>query len=182
MKYIIAYTDGSILLKEKRGGTAFYLEFKDGENILGTTSFSKGYVNTTISRMEMYGIIFALSKIQEKQKYKVLIVSDSEFVVNSINKGWVSNWEKEKFLDRPNSDLWIRFLEEYRKFPKENLTFKHTRGHGKGLLCYQKGNDIVDRLCSYKVQTSFEEDVLCPYRAQVLEEKIKNLEEKYSKK
>jgi ribonuclease HI len=57
---------------------------------------------------------------------KVLVVSDSKYVVDSVVKKWVLGWEKKGFVDRKNSDLWKRFLLIYRK---HQVDFKWVKGH-----------------------------------------------------
>ena len=50
-----------------------------------------------------------------KKPAKVLITSDSKYVIDSVDKGWVFNWQKNNFKDKKNPDLWRRFLEVYSK-------------------------------------------------------------------
>lgn len=150
MKVIVAYTDGSCNVKSRLGGFGVFLQFREGPNIISESFLQNGYSNTTVSRMELLAIITTLQAIKVKHKYKVIIISDSQYTVNSINNGWVFRWESEGFLERKNKDLWSMFLQEYRKFPIGVISFIHTRGHGKGLECYQKGNNIADLLADYK--------------------------------
>lgn len=150
MKVIVAYTDGSCNVKSKLGGFGAFLQFREGSNVLTESFLQNGYSHTTVSRMELLAIITTLQIITIKNKYKVIIISDSQYTVNSINNGWVFRWESEGFIERKNKDLWSKFLEEYRKFTPGIISFIHTRGHGKGLECYQKGNDIADALADYK--------------------------------
>jgi len=158
MKYIIAYTDGSCNSKSRLGGYGSYLQLIENSEIKKELKLNKGYSNTTVSRMELLAIIRALQSITTKNKYKILVISDSQYTVNSINNGWVFRWRSEGFVGRKNSDLWKLFLQEYSKFYPGIVTFIHTRGHGKGLLCYQKGNDIADELANYKQFKTYEED------------------------
>ena len=50
----------------------------------------------------------------------------SKYVVNVIEKNWLFNWEKNNFSKKKNSDLWIRFLNVYRK---HNVRFIWVKGH-----------------------------------------------------
>ena len=61
-----------------------------------------------------------------KKKASVLITSDSKYVIDSVVKGWVFNWERTNFKDKKNPDLWKRFLEVYRK---HDVEFKWVKGH-----------------------------------------------------
>ena len=56
----------------------------------------------------------------------MLVVSDSKYVVDSVVKKWVFGWEKKKFVNRKNADLWQRLLVIYRK---HQVDFKWIKGH-----------------------------------------------------
>lgn len=151
MKSIVIYTDGSCNAKTRFGGFGFYTQYKDNQTTVNIQKGSFGYSNTTTSRMELRAIIKALQIIDIKFAKHILLISDSEYTINSINKGWVLRWEIDNFEDRKNSDLWKLFLKEYRRVSSNNtIMFVHTRGHGRGKECYQKGNDIADKLADYK--------------------------------
>lgn len=86
--------------------------------------FSQAFRHTTNNRMELLGVIVSLEKL--KKKASVLITSDSKYVIDSVVKGWVFNWERTNFKDKKNPDLWKRFLEVYRK---HDVEFKWVKGH-----------------------------------------------------
>jgi ribonuclease HI len=75
--------------------------------------------------MELLAVIVGLEKLKNPHT-KVLVVSDSKYVVDSIVKKWVFGWEKKRFLDRKNADLWKRLLVIYRK---HEVDFKWIKGH-----------------------------------------------------
>lgn len=56
----------------------------------------------------------------------VLVISDSKYVVEAVEKGWVFNWQKKGFKGKKNPDLWQRFLELYKK---HKIRFKWIKGH-----------------------------------------------------
>ena len=56
----------------------------------------------------------------------IRVVSDSSYVVNSVSKGWLFNWEKKGFAKAKNPDLWMRFLKVYRR---HRVTFSWIKGH-----------------------------------------------------
>ena len=151
MNKITIYTDGSCYIKTRTGGVGVYIQLENGSE----SFISKGYSNTTISRMELRAIITALQHIIDKEKFQIEIISDSQYTINSINQKWVYNWEKQGFCDRKNSDLWKLFLKEYRKFNPKNIKFTHCRGH-QGTL----GNEIADLLCCYKSFEVYNEDLI----------------------
>lgn len=146
--YYVIYTDGSCY--KGRGGFGVYIELRTKETLISWSELSGGFENTTISRMELMAIVVGLEEIKGKERLPVLIVSDSQFIINSIRQKWVDRWESEKWLDRKNSDLWQVFLETWREFNAEKVKFRHTRGHGRGLECYRAGNDHADKLADYK--------------------------------
>jgi len=60
--------------------------------------------------MELIAIIVALETLK-KENSNVVVYSDSKYVIDSINLGWVYGWVKKGFKDKANPDLWKRFLE-----------------------------------------------------------------------
>ena len=75
--------------------------------------------------MELLAVIVALEQIKSDGS-DVLVTSDSRYVVDSVDKGWVFNWVKKGFKGKKNSDLWKRFLKIY---PKHKVKFKWVKGH-----------------------------------------------------
>ena len=57
---------------------------------------------------------------------EIILYSDSKYVVDSVNKGWVFGWERKNFEKRLNADLWIRFLAVYRR---HRVRFVWVKGH-----------------------------------------------------
>ena len=88
---------------------------------------SEGFKLSTNNRMELLGVIKGLEALK-KENLDIEITSDSKYVVDSVNKGWVFNWEKKSFKSRKNSDLWKRFLVEYRK---HNIELFWIKGHNE---------------------------------------------------
>lgn len=161
-KKVLIFTDGSCYAKTRKGGYGVFMQFKDGQFVVAEKSISKGYSNTTISRMELKAIIVGLKNITVKGLYPIIVISDSEYTVNSINEGWVINWERENFLGRKNADLWREFLNIWRTFPEGIVKFIHTKGHSKGKTPFKYGNAKADELASFKNFTDYIEDT-CNY-------------------
>lgn len=87
--------------------------------------------------MELLAVIVAL----EQLKYKgsdVVLYSDSSYVCDAINQGWIQDWEKKGFRKTKNPDLWKRFLKLYRK---HNVKFVWIKGHSQN-----PDNEICDKL------------------------------------
>ncbi|WP_394758980.1 ribonuclease HI [Flavobacterium sp.] len=116
------YTDGAAKGNPGPGGYGVVME------LVGTSfkkEFYEGFRHTTNNRMELLAVIVGLEKLKNPNM-KVLVVSDSKYVVDSVEKKWVLGWEKKGFKDRKNSDLWKRFLVIHRK---HQVDFKWIKGH-----------------------------------------------------
>lgn len=119
---VILYTDGSSRGNPGPGGYGLILEWA-GKNVF--KEFSQGYRKTTNNRMELLAVIVGLEKLKNPGT-SILVVSDSKYVVDAVDKKWVFGWEKKNFKDKKNPDLWIRFLKIYRQ---HQVTFKWIKGH-----------------------------------------------------
>ena len=116
------YTDGAAKGNPGNGGYGVVME------LVGTPykkEYFEGFRLTTNNRMELLAVIVGLEKLK-KPNMKVLVISDSKYVVDSVLKSWVLGWEKKKFVGRKNPDLWKRFLIAYRK---HTVDFKWIKGH-----------------------------------------------------
>lgn len=120
MADITIYTDGSALGNPGKGGFGAVL-------ISGPyrREVSQGYRLTTNNRMELLAVIVALEMLKFEGS-NVTLYSDSQYVVNAVEKGWVFGWERKGFAGRKNADLWIRFLRIYRK---HHVRFVWVKGH-----------------------------------------------------
>ena len=116
------YTDGAAKGNPGPGGYGVVMEWVGKPY---RKEFFEGFRLTTNNRMELLAVIVGLEKLKTPNT-KVLVVSDSKYVVDSVEKKWVLGWEKKGFADRKNSDLWKRFLIIYRK---HQVDFKWIKGH-----------------------------------------------------
>ena len=116
------YTDGAAKGNPGPGGYGVVMEWVGKPY---KKEFYEGFRLTTNNRMELLAVIVGLEKLKMTNT-KVLIVSDSKYVVDSVLKGWVFGWEKKGFVDRKNPDLWKRFLKIYRQ---HQVSFKWIKGH-----------------------------------------------------
>ena len=128
------FTDGSSRGNPGPGGYGVVMLYKDNRKEL-----SQGYKTTTNNRMELTAVIKALEAIK-KNSIKVTIYSDSKYVVESVEKGWIWNWEKKNFKKKQNIDLWKQFIPLYKKF---NIKFIWVKGHA-GI----KENERCDKLAN----------------------------------
>ena len=86
---------------------------------------SKGFRHTTNNRMELLAVIVGLEHLKNIDS-EVQVYSDSKYVVDSIEKKWVFQWEKKHFKRKKNIDLWKRFLTIYKK---HKVSFNWVKGH-----------------------------------------------------
>ena len=100
------YTDGSSAPNPGLGGFGIVME-KVGTDYV--KEFSQAFRHTTNNRMELLGVIVSLEKL--KKKASVLITSDSKYVIDSVVKGWVFNWERTNFKDKKNVDMWKAYIQ-----------------------------------------------------------------------
>ncbi len=103
------YTDGACSGNPGPGGYGVILKYGGREKEL-----SGGYALTTNNRMELLGVIKGLEAL--KRPCEVTLYSDSKYVVDAINLGWVHKWKKSGWMRDRNSpaknrDLWEKVLE-----------------------------------------------------------------------
>lgn len=120
MPKITIYTDGAA--KGNPGNGGYGVVMMSGKH---KKELSEGFRNTTNNRMELLSVIVALELIKV-EKADVEIFSDSKYVVDAVEKGWVFGWQKKGFKGKKNVDLWQRFLKIY---PKHNVKFHWVKGH-----------------------------------------------------
>ncbi len=98
---------------------------------------SEGYRHTTNNRMELLAVIKALEALKSTD-YPVEIYSDSKYVVDAINKGWLRTWQKTGFKKKKNPDLWQRLIPLLAKYKPR---FHWVKGHAG-----QADNERCDEL------------------------------------
>ncbi|MFT5618888.1 MAG: ribonuclease HI [Arenicella sp.] len=119
---IIIYTDGSSLGNPGPGGFGTVLISKEHKM---RKEISGGFRKTTNNRMELLAVIVGLEVLKIPNS-EVLVYSDSKYVVDSVEKGWLWGWVKKGFKDKKNPDLWKRFITAYKK---HNVKLKWVKGH-----------------------------------------------------
>jgi ribonuclease HI len=129
---ITIYTDGAASGNPGPGGYGVVLI--SGKHRLEK---SEGFRLTTNNRMELLAVIVGLEALKIPDS-RVTIYTDSRYVSDSVEKGWVFQWESKAFKKKKNPDLWIRFLKVYRK---HNIKFVWIKGHASN-----PENELCDRL------------------------------------
>lgn len=115
---VTMYTDGAASGNPGPGGYGIVLKYGPYRKEL-----SEGFAMTTNNRMELLAVIKGLEALTRKN-LKVKVYTDSRYVSEAINQGWVFQWESKRFKKRKNIDLWKKFLELYRKFDLEMIWVK----------------------------------------------------------
>lgn len=136
MKKVELYTDGACSGNPGRGGFGIVLKYKETEKTV-----SKGYKFTTNNRMELTAVITGLSML--KYPCEVTVYSDSKYVVDAIEKGWLAGWQRKgwkKSDGKPavNSDLWQQLVPLLKM---HDVSFVWVKGHDG-----HKYNELCDKL------------------------------------
>ena len=115
------YTDGASRGNPGPGGYGTILIAGNHKKEL-----SQGYKKTTNNRMELMAVIAGLEALK-KQGLRVVIYSDSKYVVDAVEKGWLNTWIATDFKGgKKNKDLWLQF---YHLSKKQFLRFVWVKGH-----------------------------------------------------
>lgn len=143
MKKIEIFTDGACSGNPGPGGWAAILKYKD--NVKKISGFVP---NTTNNRMEILALINALSIL--KESCEITVYSDSKYVVDSINKNWVLNWQKNNWMKKnkkvPNSDLWYTLLNLMKN---HKIDFIWVRGHSG-----HPENEECDKMAVFEIKNN----------------------------
>lgn len=134
------WTDGACSGNPGRGGYAALLMATLANGQVHEKVISQGFRQTTNNRMELLAVIAGLEALRYPSN--VVIHSDSQYVVNAINKGWLASWHKMNWKRRqkpiPNADLWQRLI---KALEPHSASFIWVRGHNGNA-----NNERVDQL------------------------------------
>ena len=114
------FTDGASSGNPGPGGYGVIL--RSGQHY---KELSEGFRKTTNNRMELMAVIKGLEALKNP-KQDVTIFSDSKYVIDAIEKGWLYGWIKKGFAGKKNKDLWLRYHEISKQ---HNIKFQWVRGH-----------------------------------------------------
>jgi len=143
MKEVKIYTDGACRGNPGPGGYGAVLQYGSHEKEI---SGSKDYA--TNNQMELMAAIVGLKIL--KESCNVQIYSDSKYLTDSFNKGWIYNWQRQNWMhgngERANADL---FKELLTLVEKHKVTFHWVKGHSGHPLnerCDKIANKAIDLL------------------------------------
>ncbi len=145
--HVDIYTDGSARGNpDGPGGYGAIIKYIDNAGKLHEREYSAGYVKTTNNRMELLGAITALENLTKP--CDVTLYSDSQYLTNAFNKGWIEAWKKKgwkrsggKLL---NIDLWKRLDELTTVHKCKFVWIKGHAGHPENERCDKLATDAAD--------------------------------------
>lgn len=115
------YTDGSSRGNPGPGGYGTILIWGEHRREL-----SGGFRRTTNNRMELMAVIAGLEALK-KEGMRIVVYSDSQYVVKAVQEGWLKNWIATNFKGgKKNKDLWLYYAELAKK---NQVRFVWVRGH-----------------------------------------------------
>ena len=130
------YTDGAYSSSSDCGGASAIIVHEG--NIVN--KLYQGYKHTTNNRMELSAVLYALKWFKEPSN--IIIYSDSQYIVNSINNGSARKWFQEQDYSKKNLDIWVEILDLIDW--NLNVEFRWVKGHADNA-----GNILVDTLCTH---------------------------------
>lgn len=151
--FIKIYTDGGCL--ENPNGKGGYGVIIINDKI---TEFSQGYKSTTNNRMELRGVIRALEELKEPSNIELF--TDSQYICNSFNLGWLDNWLKTNWKNNTvkNIDLWKKIIE---LLENHYIVFNWVKGHANNeynnrcdelaTLAYN-GENLIDDIGFFEIK------------------------------
>ena len=124
MEKVIIYTDGACSGNPGPGGWGTVLMYKDSKK-----EISGGAKNTTNNIMELTAVVEGLKLL--KFPCEVELYSDSAYIVNAFNQGWIYNWKKKNWKtadgkEVKNKEIW---QELYELTQTHKVIFNKVKGH-----------------------------------------------------
>jgi len=135
------YTDGAARGNPGPGGYGIVLISRKHKL---RKELNGGFRRTTNNRMELLAVILGLEALKQ-EGLEVVVYSDSKYVVDAINQGWIWNWVKKGFKNKKNVDLWKRFIPAYRKHKVRFVWVKGHAGYALNERCDQLATEAADK-------------------------------------
>lgn len=143
------FTDGSALTNSGPGGYGTVLQYIDSNGRLHERELSGGEADTTNNRMELMAAIAGLEALI--CPCEVELYSDSKYLTDSFNKGWIDQWEYRGWKtatgkDVLNVDLWKRLLKAKELHQVKFLWIKGHSGHPENERCDLLAKRAAERI------------------------------------
>ena len=142
------YTDGAARGNpEGPGGYGTILRFVDSKGNIHEREFSQGYIKTTNNRMELMAAIIGLEALTKP--CDVTLYSDSKYLTDAFNAGWVDNWIKNNWRSASkqpvkNLELWKRLLKAKEPHKVKFVWVKGHDGHEFNERCDKLATNAAD--------------------------------------
>ena len=141
MKNVQIYTDGACSGNPGPGGYGIVLLYGSSRK-----EISEGFELTTNNRMEMLAAIEGLKALKEPCAIK--LYSDSKYLVDAINKGWVTKWQANNWMRNKkdpalNVDLWKELLELLKVHSVELIWVKGHAENAENNRCDELARDAA---------------------------------------
>ncbi len=140
MYKVSMYTDGACRGNpDGQGGYGVVLEYLDNEGNTHLKELSGGYLSSTNNRMELMAVLKGLEALNKPCKIEVY--SDSQYIVNAFNQGWlnkwvINNWTRGKKRDPvKNIDLWKKIIKAKEKHEVQFIWVRGHNGHPQNERC-----------------------------------------------
>ena len=126
------YTDGACSGNPGPGGYGVILRYTGPSGKVYEREYSEGFPETTNNRMELLAVCVGLEALT--RPCKVVVCSDSQYVCNAVNQGWIYGWLKKDFRrgkadEVKNIDLWERLIQDMKPHRLEFVWVKGHAGH-----------------------------------------------------
>ena len=140
MKKVEIYTDGACSGNPGPGGWGAVLRYRSADGQVYEKELSGGDASTTNNRMELTAFIEAVGLL--KEPCEIRYCSDSQYVINGLEKGWAKSWRARgwKKADKSpalNPDLWAKALDLAEKHQITYVWVKGHAGHPENERCDQ---------------------------------------------
>ena len=150
-KIVEIWTDGAAKGNPGPGGYGVVLSYKDKKGEVHRKELCDAFLDTTNNKMEVLAAIVALKEL--KEPCTVRLTSDSKYLVDAFNKGWVTSWQKENFRigkkdEVKNIDLWKELISLTNI---HKVTFSWVKGHAEN-----EENNRCDTLANIAIKKLLE--------------------------
>lgn len=141
------YSDGSSRGNPGKGGYGTILSYTQTDGTLYEREYSCGYKMTTNNRMELMGVIRGFKEL--RTACNVEVYTDSAYIVNAFNRGWIDSWIKKGWKrgkNQPvlNADLWKELLDCSAKHKVTYIWVKGHAGHNYNERCDTLATSAAD--------------------------------------
>lgn len=145
MKQVTIYTDGACINNPGPGGYAAVLKYKNQEKVV-----SGGSKDTTNNRMELLAVIEGIKAL--KVQCEVDVFTDSAYIVNAFNRGWIKSWQRSGWINSSNKqvknqDLWVELI---RLTQNHKVNFHWVKGHAGNELNERCDKIATSEACRYQ--------------------------------